>query len=262
MGNNTVLTPVVDKNGKQTHVWKNAVTLAKDRVPGGPPPVKHSPTDEAFFEKMRMKHDMVVFNGKEWALGPEGMSGAYCFQCDGYFSKELIHTSGIAAFECSHCGAGALEGLTGVAIAYDSQKFLDEETTLTSTWFHSTVNPNWDTELQAYQGEDTPMVHLGTMEAATVRMNDLQLENSHSSETPLKFYIYEVKLLPTMSLSSALADDNNELAPETVADWRRDQFEEYDLFGATRYVNMYEAAGSISLLANPHHFEVVNRVEV
>lgn len=255
-----VLTSVIDKNGKHTSVWKNPNPAMITRLPPGAPsfPVNEDNHEKIFYEEIRKKCEMLFHEGTPWSIAPEGKSGAYCFQCQYHFDKELIN-SGAQAWECPGCGSGTLEGLTGVSILPEALEFLDDEAVLNTTWFHTTIREDWDERLKGHQGEDTPLTHLGTLEAATVRMEDLKRERESEGLAPAQFYLYEVALLPTMSISESLADDDNDSAPESVKDWRRDRFEKYDLFGCTRYVNMYESVGSISLLANPHHFEVVNK---
>lgn len=250
-----IRTAIVDMNGKHTHVWRNAIRPAGTR--DIPPLVNYSMKDEAaLHESLREHHDTIVVSGREFSIAPEGKSAAFCFDCKGFFENELVRDYSIQVFDCPNCGSATVRDLWGVGIAQSSLKFLDADTTLRSSWFHGTVKKDWHKEITGTEKRgDTPMVHLGTLEAAIDRARDLSSEH----DIPISdFVVHEIKMKDSMQLSENVVFDEMDNAPALVKDWHTGEFDHYNLFGSTRYVNIYESIGSISLLSNPHHFDIVN----
>lgn len=125
-------------------------------------------------------------------------------------------------------------------------KFLDASTTLGATWYHITNRKNWIEDLT--DGEDewfVPLVHLGTELAAADRMKFYRW-------SPVA-YMYKVRLMEDSVLNPDIFVDEDEW-PETPDDL-------WDGTEVFRYVNSYEAVGSISLLVNPLKI-VVEEVKV
>jgi len=261
-----VKTPIIDKNGKQTHVWKK--TDLSSGVQRSIPDVSvKSSLEEDLDAKLAKHFDIISFNGREFGVAPEGFSGAYCLTCFSPFRKEELNDE---VFTCNTCHTKTFSDLTGTVIRHDALKFLDDQEVLNSSWFHITTKSDWLTEVTSV--EKTPLIHLGTEEAAYDRLEQLKKNasspKSKTSQTK-DFYLYEVRLLPHASMSNQLVEDNNELAPEHVGEinqyamnfsrsFQEQMLRDYDLYGTTRYLNSYEAIGSISLLTNPMHLELVN----
>lgn len=119
------------------------------------------------------------------------------------------------------------------------------------TWFHTTTVPDWlsiVTGIEAY-------VHLGSFEAAMERATDkdFNLKRKNAGQC----FRWELALRPeTMVADGVMQDDNQWL--KYVTDCSRKH-----LGGdVQRYLNKYESAGSISLLADPRMVEVVRVTEI
>lgn len=125
---------------------------------------------------------------------------------------------------------------TVVDVIEDNSKFFDDSLTLGSSWYHATSRENWLDTLQACDDDwFIPLVHVGTVEAATDRMKFYRW-------VP-KVYMYKVRLKTGTVLNTEVFEDEDNW-PETPDDL-------WDGSEAFRYVNGFESVGSVSLLVNP-----------
>lgn len=189
-------------------------------------------------------------------VAPEGYIGLYCFSCDNYITNSLaekvIHNHETkTAPKCNHCNDKLELELMGVDLRYTEQKFLNPDNVKKTSWYHITTHPNWHDSIT--ENEDphlTPMVHVGSKEAALDRLKDLRKWRSNENE----YYLYEVKLTSDANINPNILNDENELAPSNVAQANKTKgFNS----GVNRYVNLYEAPGTISLCANPQQLTLI-----
>ena len=118
-----------------------------------------------------------------------------------------------------------------------------EETAKTSTWFHSTLDPNWEETLT---NPDLPPVHLGIREASE------QLGKIEGVE--YGFFLYEVQLTPDATIAPYICPDKRNHWAETNSKLKRTI--KADFIG---YFNLWEAAGNISLLGNGQKIKIISR---
>lgn len=155
-------------------------------------------------------------------------------------------------FLCS-CGKEiSVEGST-LTIIPSSAPLLDEETVKSVTWYHATNIYNWLQEVNAEDEEEDvqrPYVHLGSKEAALELAKWKYLEDPHDDHEFI--YLWQVTLNVEAILSDAILEDNNDWFYEVTDSARK------TLGGdAVRYLNKWESAGSISLLADPRYLTAV-----
>jgi hypothetical protein len=119
-------------------------------------------------------------------------------------------------------------------------------------WFHATNIYNWLEEINYTDDEDEnrPYVHLGSKEAALELAKWKYLEDPDGDNE--MFYLWQVTLNVEALLADALLEDNNDWFYEVADSTRK------TLGGdVIRYLNKWESAGSISLLADPRYLTAV-----
>ena len=276
--------PIIDKNGKHTtvHVRPDASTKRLDDI--RTTNTLTLPRDEDIaaapvnWEKdgKKLVHTTIQLPGlkepKVFKVAPDGYSGCFCHRCAAYFETDV--TSDIQ--QCATCGKTCYGGLLESAIRYSDLPFTDTENVRDATWFHITLSPEWDTDITEGDPGDFPLVHLGSMDAATARMNDLMNDDSlFGRKKNAEFYCYEIIINDDAAISPYIVSDMNDEAPESINSVKNESlydtlgiteyeemYDEYELEGITRYVNEVEARGSISLIAHPDSFTVVNRIKL
>lgn len=205
----------------------------------------------------------VVHNRNRYAIAEEGRSGTICMRCRYNLSpeesEEAIHGKGR---RCPNCGTPNTGDVFLAAVVKDHAKFFDAEEVRNAVWYHATTTPDWhqamleldDRELlkdEITEGEDiTPLVHLGSYETALDRANDISKNNE--GEGP--WYIHEIRLKPDTEVNDTIMPDENDEAPEYAAFAVESG---YSANGVTRYVNGFECAGHMSLVANVKSFEII-----
>jgi len=246
---------ITDKNGKLTTVHVNPFETSHTTHPAGfrvagnkmPLPKPNTPIWSG-----KVQHEWIRFDNKVWDIAPEGFSGGYCEHCGSFFTKEYLYkTNWHGIYNCANCGEGSFAESMPVGIEYDSQRFLDTQNVRDEIWYHSTVVADWEGGLKS-TGR-IPMVHLGTVEAASVRANFTG--NFFIDDGAPQVYMYAVRVKGGALVSPRLLTDENDEAPY----FTDSDAGEYEMQGLTRYVNKFEAQGTISLIANPESFEVVER---
>jgi len=197
----------------------------------------------------------------ESRIAPAGVRGVYCTGCNHYFTETdyqtIVATNEAAVadtYKCVHCGQPQWTGTVGIDMRHEDARLLDDEVCRTTPWFHVTNRKNWFESINQYQNGGLPLVHLGTREAAMDRMRDLRRE--HAKTTPTEpegdYYLYEVRLRPETKMALGITEDFDDDWPKNTAEaTESERYPFFNAMGVTRYLNRYEAQGSISLLANP-----------
>jgi hypothetical protein len=287
---NLVRKPIIDKNGKSTTVLVRPDQETDTRIPGMPtPPSSSQPfvpvipnpgepyatRDGLRWNKEKLVTPQVTTeNGGVWDVAPPGFSGARCSDCGSFFTDDQIKDSWIMCQICLRQNRG---GRIDSAIRYSDVHLLSTEATRDNEWYHITLKPDWDEAIRTDKTSEQPYVHVGSYAAAQHRMQGLirdaegvlgDTERQKEAES-LAFYCYKVKLTDDASIPPHIIMDADFDAPTSAAQIREGSLEEdgenydqYDIFGATRYVNEYESHGSISLIAHPVSIEVTERIEL
>ena len=193
-----------------------------------------------------------------WAIAPAGHTGRACPNCMKYFTTtELIAMCDITGsvtgvVNCIRCGYRSSPETAHIGVRHDAAPLLEADESRSRIWYHATLLEGWHQKMLG--SENLPLVHLGTKEAALARAAHL---GSYMS-SPV-WNVYGVKLVEAAFIAVDVLDDEDDSAPATAVKSRSVRARGYDVRGVTRYVNRYEAEGSISLLANPLAFRVVSR---
>jgi len=290
--------PIIDKNGKHTtvHVLPNSSTKSRTVrvevrrsekthgviIPPSPQPLADRDPNSIFVIKrwsgVPLKHSYVYSpTGGRFVLAPEGYSGAYCDECGSFFRDDEVNDASVV---CQVCFRHSRGGRIVTGVRYNEVALFDDDATRDSDWYHVTTRSDWDGEIREKSSSHQPLVHVGSLEAATRRMNDIiaqarsenRLSDGSEKSSEVTFYLYRVRLAENAPLSPHVLLDFDATAPSSVYDARKrvkeapEDYEEfygsYELYGATRYVNEYESHGSISLIAHPEAIEVVEREEL
>lgn len=141
------------------------------------------------------------------------------------------------------------QGCTGKAKAFRGTEFTRHfaaninETAKTSTWFHATLDPNWEETLTTL---NLPPVHLGVKESSEA-LGKAEGEN-------YGYFLYEVTLTSDATLAPYVCPDKRMHWAATNTQLR--QAINADFIG---YLNLWEAAGNISLLGNGQKIEIISR---
>lgn len=141
------------------------------------------------------------------------------------------------------------QGCTGKAKAFRGTEFTRQfaaninETAKSATWFHATLDPNWEETLTAL---NLPPVHLGVKEAS----EELGMANGEG----YGYFLYEVKLASYAIIAPYVCPDKRMHWAETTSQLK--QVINADFIG---YLNLWESVGNISLLGNGQRIEVVSR---
>jgi len=192
-------------------------------------------------------------------VAPEGISGVYCHSCGKYlpndFTEKILNGSSRDKNRCPHCKAITTIETAGVDIRASEAKYLQESEVRKASWFHVTTNPNWHSGMSSKNGGETPLVHIGSREAALDRMRDMRKWQNDGSQ----WYLYELKVNPESTVNNGVFEDENDFCPSTVQAARNS---DYDGSGVNRYLNVFEGPGTISLVANPRALRQVARVEI
>lgn len=155
---------------------------------------------------------------------------------------------------CSQCGAGVYDSHQDensdnfvLDIEAESAALLAKDEVLSQRFYHVTHQADW---LSWLEEGSVPLVHIGTKRSAGERGDCL------ASYSVKDLYLYEVTLPPDTVIADDVLEDENDwpLSVEKLAHW-------YKLppVNAMRYVNFFEAPGSISLLVDPRKIDIVSR---
>lgn len=159
-----------------------------------------------------------------------------CGYCGKYLSREQVdefHT--YLAARCRNCDRVLFEKHINPHILKSSQKYLDSEEVLSANWWHSTRKKNWHKVVP-----DDATVHLGTYHSARHRGQHTEVNKTH----PL--YLYKVRLKDGVQVNKSIYRDKS------------DNSRKAGKGKTTRYVNIFESPGSISIIARMGDLEVVS----
>lgn len=200
-------------------------------------------------------------SGKDKAqVAPDGLQGVYCRKCSKYFDAGTVDKLLVASSSsknkprCPTCNEITLLEDAGVDVRFKDAHLLMDENVRKASWFHVTTNDDWLEDMSTLEN-GTPLLHIGSKEAAMDRLRDLMKWQNDGST----WYLYELKIKPEASISEGLFNDENDDCPSSEAAARKTN---YDGTGVNRYLNTYEAPGTISLVANPHALREVQRVTI
>lgn len=203
----------------------------------------------------------------EQATFNDGLSPFACLHCGTHTTKTMetqmrsSHNAWVQGdpFTCV-CGQSISVDKSALTIIPSSGPLLDEETVKAVTWFHATNVYNWLEEVSFDYGEDDddmirPYVHLGSKEASLELGKWKYLEENDDDDD--MFYLWQVTLNVEAILGDGVLEDNNDWFYDVTESARKTLGAD-----AIRYLNKWESAGSISLLADPRYLTAVKVDEV
>lgn len=189
------------------------------------------------------------------ALDENEFSAFYCDSCERPLLKvsERDFQDDNVGYECP-CGKQMSIYSPGyeVAVLNSNAALLDGEAVKTVTWFHTTGRKDWLDA--ATSGESIPYVHLGSLNSAMERADNLHFSNRHSVNP---VYLWEV----TVNMDAVVADDilmDEDNWCKYVTDCSRNHVGG----DVQRYLNTREGAGSISLMIDPRVLTSVKATEI
>lgn len=194
---------------------------------------------------------MEIFRGERIPAGDYVDSTMRCVECGTYITHRqedsIVRFLECDERECHGCGIELYHHTVIVDILPTSERFLNAANVKNAIWYHATDRKNWMADLLDDGHGTYPLVHVGTKEAAITILSDQYIKRDDW------IYFYTVKLAPTAVVAAPLFEDENMWPIRT-----------HELNGTPntfRYVNRYEATGSISLLVDPREL-IVEDVEV
>lgn len=199
---------------------------------------------------------MKIFQGSRIPAGEYIDSTMRCVGCGTYLTHAqedyVVRFVPCDEEECWECGRKlSFYGVT-TDIHPASEHLVDAAKAKAAAWYHATNRENWMDNLlygKSYvygPSDGLPLVHVGTLDAATSILSDKYVGSDDW------IYLYKVKLSPTVILDPELYEDENS--------WPRRTKDIDGPANAFRYVNCYEATGSISLLMDPREL-IIESVE-
>jgi hypothetical protein len=195
--------------------------------------------------KTESKLDSNGFLKPEWYSKIE-LHDLNCPNCEAPI--KVTEVQKLISYDYAHCACGTEIDLDDLGVKITalnpSYRFLDKEEVRKATWYHSTDREDWLTTLDANEAFEA---HVGTEDAAF----DRALVEYAPHEAPAKsFYLYEVKLDPSVTIADELETDTNS---------RKMVKPEEDV---TRYINRWEAPASISLAVSSAKLVIVGKRKV
>lgn len=212
----------------------------------------------------------------------DGFNYGYRMRCDCGWAVSITgetyarEVSNDARVPCHHCGGSVHFGPAVALIRDEDDPTLDNDAVNRFAWYHTSTRPDWpsadhrvEAEAAARQAAEhfcldaeymvklatTRALHLGTYEAAVENM----LRRMHDQDGADKqFYLYCVRLqLDPERINEGYRDENAEEASQlTLSDLDAADVD------AVRYLNVWEAAGSLSLAVRPECIAAVQRLPI
>lgn len=198
-------------------------------------------------------------------IAPEGVSALSCPACDTHYSLEeearAIHSD--IAYCINGCGVTLLADMK-LSVRASNAHLIDAQNAKNAIWFHATTVADWHESLLATAVDFDPnslfepvaenfdgirMAHLGTMDTAMERAYQRVEFEGERAET---WYFYKISLTDDAQIDAEIKVDENDEMPELAGFCEGSGYST----SVTRYINRWEATGSISVLANPRHFTV------
>ncbi|WP_053204000.1 hypothetical protein [Jiangella muralis] len=187
------------------------------------------------------------------------------------YADEINH----AHMDCQHCGADIHFGRAVIAIRDEKDPALGDEMVPQLAWYHTSTWPDWpsrgfaehaiaqsgDAAKRLRLGREHALeqatisaLHLGTYEAAIENM----LRRMHDqADHAAQFYLYRIRLRPDLRIEAGYRDENLAEASRLTAP----QLEAAGL-DVVRYLNAYEAEGTLSLAVRPAAVAAVQEIAI
>jgi len=209
----------------------------------------------------------------------DGFAYDYRMKCDCGGSSVLTAADYFAEvnqahMQCEHCGGTIHFGRAVIALRDEHDPALENERISQLVWYHTSTSEDWPSATHAdrasaqFQGladrlgdrlqafierESTKALHVGTYEAAVENM----LRRMHDqADVRSQFHLHRVTLeVDPARINQGYRDENDQEAAQLgVAD--------LDVAGVDviRYLNVYEAAGTLSLAVHPRVVRTVQTV--
>lgn len=231
-------------------------------------------------------------DGEEYRVAEPGSTAVRCGHCDDYLSQETVDKVSHAEapsrrIKCEHCDAPLRymgEDYIVELKHEEANLIVDDSSARSHVWFHATTKEDW----AAGVSKDDAFIHAGSREAALQRMQHMQAGH---------FYLYELKaksdseftpdsVVDESEWPSTVKDSENQISGELDVDGIEDDFdwdEEDDSERShdssspasiskvnlsvephkiNRYVNMFEAKGSVSVIASLSKFDVIGMTKI
>lgn len=188
-----------------------------------------------------------------------GLSAFRCNTCGNHITKQNESDSPIfhevPLVECDTCPGEVQQG--SITVVPDSVQFLQASAVKDVVWYHATYVDDWFNRVstgQGMEGEDGDFlyIHVGSEQAA----RDIARDKYFSAYGgDLDVSLYQVRLKADAVLSPRVVNDD-----ETWRDFSSVTDETAEAMGgdAVRYLNRWEAPGSISLLVDARQLEFVS----
>ncbi|MHC6220494.1 hypothetical protein [Arthrobacter sp. MMS24-S77] len=208
------------------------------------------------FERERMLIDRPVNFGRGFRMR--------CVNCSSinWLSAEDYVTSPESMTVCNRCGDNFNFGPAVIALTDSEDPALDDAALPELAWYHTTTDPEWprtrkpladdvlqhlrerarwsEERIERYRiPRENQAIHLGTYEAA---IDSLLRRMRNEGDQDSAFYLHRVRLRPDLVIEQGWRDENSAAAAKiTNFDLANDGVD------GIRYLNAYEAIGSLSL---------------
>lgn len=212
---------------------------------------------ESFTLKYAVKQSNVRRTSEKINVAEPGTSGKRCMDCSEYLPASLVAEVDSfdnygKTFNCPSC-TSIIDWSVGF-VPYtvevtpeDAEQLISKEAVKNQSWFHATTVPNWGEEIM----DAGVYIHAGSETAAKERVKAVQ-HYTPSSE----YYIYELRLKNSTKVADDIYYDDNDW-PEVINPTAGPKRDAIDKTKVNRYVNVWESAGTVSLLSDPRLFEIV-----
>ena len=223
-------------------------------------------------------NDQAVKGLRELEERRDGFAYDYRMRCEcgktsTLTAAEFVAEKNNALMDCEHCGEQIYFGLAVAALRDTDDPALRDECVPRLAWYHTSTAADWpapdyaarfDSDLdedlffgpsrESYLVEQTSKaLHVGTYEAAIENM----LRRMHDQlDGASQFYLYRVALrIAPGRINEGYRDD------AVAADIGVSELAEAGL-DAVRYLNVYEAIGTLSLAVRPTAIAAVQRLQI
>jgi hypothetical protein len=234
-------------------------TVSKRRLPPSEPmPEKWSEDELEFWQNVKDKLGLLIYQGNPYVLGDSSKSVYYCLDCNTQFPKSDEYTTPGWKKRCEGCRELSEDGIVGHTLKPGEERFFEKEAVLESEWYHYTAQgDHWESFL-APGNPKAKMIHLGSEDAALHRRSSTR--GAIRGTEALR--VYKVRLKQDAVVADNILQDDpfNDRTAPLVADGGIQKG--ILMSGVTRYVNDYEDPGSMSLMVNPELIEIVDLTEL
>lgn len=240
----------IEKSLAKEHEFLTTFTKKSKTIVSEPFPKYDNEDEEEFYDKLRKDIGTFVYQGQEFALQPDDnkTSTIYCISCNSVLPKDHVYFTNKRGAKCDECGSKLSGDFDiGILFSQDSLKFLNDDTVRETKWYHTTQNPNWE---QSLHDNSRGFLHVGTEQAAKDRCKTLLNDDEQLT------YLYEIEMVEDTEIHDHVhyEDPYQDNAPNNESN--PEDYKNINFNGATRYMNIMEDPGSISLLINPKKVRV------